>query len=266
MKWIIPYLVLLPAPLFAHEVWLDTTDFYVPAETPISLTLQNGEEFQGSDLVYNDRRFVRFERWHDGRIYPVLGRLGDRPAVSERPLDEGLHVFVHESTMAQLTYRAWDKFAAFAAHKDFADIQARHESRGLPETGFKEAYVRYVKALVGVGGAVGQDQITGMETEFVALANPYTDDVAGGMPLQLLYQGAPRADAQVELFERAPDGSVQITLHRTNGQGRVTLPVRAGHDYLVDAVVLRVPSDQVQADTGAVWETLWASLTFEIPQ
>jgi cobalt/nickel transport protein len=33
---------------------------------------------------------------------------------------------------------------------------------------------------------------------------------------------------------------------------------------LLDHVVLREPSPELAEKTGAVWETLWAALTFEV--
>jgi hypothetical protein len=41
----------------------------------------------------------------------------------------------------------------------------------------------------------------------------------------------------------------------------VNIPVKSGHEYLLDAVVLRA----ADPDDGAVWETLWAALTFAVP-
>ena len=82
--------------------------------------------------------------------------------------------------------------------------------------------------------------------------------------MRVLYEGAPRTDTQVELFEKAP-GAKEATssLHRTDAEGRVTLPVAAGHEYLVDSVVMN-PLDP-GAEDGPAWESLWASLTFRAP-
>ena len=127
-----------------------------------------------------------------------------------------------------------------------------------------ERYSRHAKSLMAVDGGDGSDRARGLLTEIVAGANPYTEDMSGGMPVQVLYEGAPRQDVQVELFDRAPDGSVTVTLHRTDAEGRVTLPVVPGHAYLVDSVVLRALEPATEA--GEVWESLWASLTFAVPQ
>ena len=52
----------------------------------------------------------------------------------------------------------------------------------------------------------------------------------------------------------------------TDSEGRVTVPVKSGHRYMLDAVVLREPSANLAEATGAVWESLWANLTFEVPE
>ena len=115
-----------------------------------------------------------------------------------------------------------------------------------------------------MGDGAGADAEVGLVTEIVAEANPYTDDMSGGFPIRVLYNGAPRADAQVELFARPPSGEVEVSLHRTDADGRVTLPVRPGYSYLADAVVLRPMEPQAEKDP--VWESLWASLTFAVPE
>jgi uncharacterized GH25 family protein len=177
---------------------------------------------------------------------------------------DGLVVIVHETSDSTLTYTEWDKFIDFVEHKDFDSALAAHAARGLPETGFKESYRRYAKALIAVGSGAGSDAPTGLETEIVALANPYTDDLSGGLPVRVLYQDAPRADAQVELFEKGPDEAVVVTLHRTDAEGVARLPVKPGYEYLVDAVILRDTGND-DTETGPVWHSLWAALTFATP-
>ena len=250
----------------AHELWIEPTDYTIDRGASIEANLFNGEEFAGSRLAYFPQRFAAFRYFLGTSSAPVTGRIGDAPAVNVAPLADGLHVIAYLSTPAVLDYQEWEKFQRFVDHKDLGeDVRAQHDARGLPETGFNEVYIRCSKSLIGVGSAAGADLRTGMETELVALANPYVDDVSGGFPVQLFYQNGVRANEQVELFEKAPDGTVRITLHRTDDQGIATLPVRAGYSYMVDAVVLREPSPERAEQFDAVWETLWANLTFEIP-
>ena len=265
-RFSLPILLLLAAPLSAHELWIEPRDWSVSTDGNLSANLVNGQQFTGTFLPFFPDRNARFDVYLGGDRTPVSGRLGDRPALSMPALGDGLHVAVYQSTISTVEYEDWAKFVSFAEHKDLGDVTAIRDANGLPEAGFKEAYTRYSKSLIAVGGGAGADITVGLETELVALANPYTDDVSGGLPVRLLYQGQVRGDAQVELFARAPDGTVSITLHRTDSAGVATLPVRPGYDYMADAVVLRLPGAALARRTGSVWETLWANLTFSVPQ
>jgi hypothetical protein len=249
----------------AHEFWLSPEAWTVAPGDSLVVRLRVGETFKGPSYIYNPARFARFEVIAGGQARPVEGRVGDDPALAAPAPAEGLAIVVHETTDSQLIWTEWEKFRGFVAHKDFPGVLEAHAARGLPQTGFRETYRRYAKALVAVGDGAGADRAVGLETEIVALANPYADDLSAGLPLRVLRAGAPRADAQLELFDRAPDGSVSVTLHRTDADGRVTVPVTPGHEYLADAVMLdAIGTDDPAA--GPVWQSLWASLTFAVPK
>jgi hypothetical protein len=261
---------LLVTPATAHELWIEPDDYSVEPETVVTARLVNGQNFDGVALRYFPTQFVRFALVLDQTEVPVPGRVGDAPALNMPVLGDGLHVAVYQSSGDYLKYTEFEKFARFAAHKDLSaslgtDVLARHAERNLPDSGFTEYYTRYSKALIGVGHAKGADRRMGLETELVALTNPYTDDLDGQMQVQLFRGEAPRADAQIELFAKAPDGAVTVTLHRTDANGVASLPVSPGFTYLVDAVVLQEPSGAGRGDREVAWETLWAALTFAVP-
>jgi hypothetical protein len=66
------------------------------------------------------------------------------------------------------------------------------------------------------------------------------------------------------MFERAPDGAVEVTLHEADAEGRVMLPVRPGFEYLLDSVAIE--SLDPAEDGDPVWKTHWAALTFAVPE
>lgn len=252
-------------PAFAHEFWLEPQDFQPETDATLQVKLHNGQEFKGIEIGYFDKRVETFD-WIQNEVRsPVQSRAGDFPAMTMPVAQDGLMVLIYESTNSTVQYNAWEKFAAFAKHKDFPDAEARHIERNLSMERFSEVYTRYCKSLIGVGDAAGQDTATDLETEFVALNNPYTDDLSAGFSVQLLYQGAPRINAQIEVFERNPDGAVAISYLRTDQRGQAVIPVQAGHTYLLDAVVLREPQEDIATELNVVWETLWASMTFSVP-
>ncbi|MCB1334111.1 MAG: DUF4198 domain-containing protein [Roseivivax sp.] len=247
----------------AHEFWLSPLAYRVDPGAPLQADIRVGQKFGGTAFAYLPPDIARFDIVMGDAVIAVTGRPGDRPALNMPVPGEGLAVVVHVTRDMRLTYSEAQKFIDFVTHKDLTGVLQAHEARGLPPQGFVERYTRYAKSLIAVGAGAGADRAVGLETEIVALANPYTDDTSAGLPVQVLYQGAPRADVQVELFERAPDGTVSISQLRTDATGQALLPVRPGHEYLVDSVVMR-PLDP-PGDEGAVWHSLWASLTLQIP-
>lgn len=253
-------------PASSHEFWIEPQAYRIAPGGKLQGELVNGQLFEGSELAYLTMRFTRFSMASGMRQADVENRIGARPALDTAPLTEGLHVISYQSRMSTLGYSEWEKFLTFAAHKDFQDIEAIHDARGLPRTGFDEGYWRLAKSLIGVGHSAGNDFRQGMAVEFVTLDNPYTADMSNRLRVQLFYLDDIVADGQVELFEKSPDGTVEVTLHRTGADGIATLPVKAGHSYLIDHVVLREPSAELAAEADIAWETLWASLTLAIPE
>jgi len=224
-----------------------------------------GQNFKAPSYAYIPQQSVRFEVVLGDQTIPATSRIGDRPALSQRIEGTGLAVIVHETTDAKLTYTEWEKFTGFVEHKDFKTALEEHAKRGLPRTGFKETYRRYVKSLVAIGDGKGADRNMGLRIEVIALANPYTDDLSGGFPVQIMLDGAPRTDAQVEVFARAPDDTVTSNFYRTDDQGRAVFPVQADTEYLVDSVALE-PREPTDPEKDPVWHSDWASLTFKTPK
>lgn len=257
--------ICLCGPALSHEFWIEPEQYQVESGDPVVAHLRNGQNFEGISLAWFENRFSRFEMVSASGVVSVEGRMGDTPALNTTAPGEGLLVVLHETAPSKLTYKEWDKFLGFVEHKDFQDAVSVHESNGWSKEEFRESYTRHAKALIAVGTGDGSDQAFGLETEFVALTNPYAVDFNGEMQVLVNYQDVPRADAQVEVFARDPDGNVVISLHRTDADGRANIPVKPGHSYLFDAVVLR-PSPMANTEERApVWETLWAALTFSVP-
>lgn len=260
------FFVLTAAATSAHEVWLEPAQWEVSIEAPLQAQLLNGQDFKGVELPWDPRVIVRAENWQGNDGVTVKGRFGDTPAISTTADDTGLLTLVYQSAPNTVVYENYEKFAEFVAEKGFETALADHASRDLPRAPIKEAFSRYVKALVAVGDGQGADQPRGLEIEIVALTNPYTADPAIPMRFQTFYQSEPLTDHQVTVFERTPIGEVNMYTLRSDASGTVSVPTKAGHTYLVDAVILRVPKREVVVQTrGAVWESLWASLTFRVP-
>lgn len=260
-------LLALPVGAMAHEFWIEPLAYQVEDGGKLQAHFRNGENFEGGTYAFFDRSSTRFDVIVDGTATPVTPRSGDSPAFDiEPPITDGLISVVHETSASFVTYSDWAKFLKFAAHKDFTTAADEHAAKGWSQVKFRERYTRHVKSLMTVGSGEGADSEAGLKTEFIALSNPYSATFDKNMKVKLMLDGAPRPDAQVEVFDRAPDDSVTVTLHRTDAQGIATIPVEAGHEYLFDAVTLRPAPDATADENAVVWETYWAALTFTVPQ
>lgn len=239
-------------------------NYQVASGENIVAALRGGQKFSGGPFSYLPQRFVRFDLVQGDSVIAVQGRIGDRPALNMAAPNTGLWIAVHETTDSRITWDEWEKFAGFVRHKKLGNALQDHADRGLPDTGFSENYRRFIKSLIAVGDGAGADMVVGLRTEIVALANPYTDDMSGGMPVLVLFEGAPRVGAQIEIFAKDAEGIIIISTVETDAEGRALISVLAGHEYLLDAVIL-LPLDAASVESGSVWESLWAALTFRVP-
>ena len=257
--------LLLVSPVYAHEFWISPEKYEIAVAEPFAADFRVGQGFNGSRQSYLKQRTTRHSYVQDGVEITISGRNGDRPALKIPSLKNGLAILIHETTDSTLKYSEFEKFENFVRHKSFKGVLTAHKARGLPKTGFRESYRRFVKSLIAVGDGSGQDTSIGLQIEIIAQANPYTDDMASGLQVLVLLEGKPRPNAQVELFARptGTDEDAQVTLHFTNEMGIATLPVQYGHEYMADHVAL-IPVEPDQ-DTDPVWHSLWANLTFSVP-
>ncbi len=256
-------LSLAALPLHAHEFWISPERYTVEPGERITAELRVGQDFNGAGYAYIPRNFKRFDLVTEDGATPVEGLIGDRPALNVEAGAPGLVTVVHQTKDYDLTYDGFDIFRSFGEHKAFPEVAERHLERGLTEENVRETYTRYGKSLIAVGEGAGADREVGMRTEIVALGNPYTDELPQGLPVRVLYEGAPRPDVQVEVFARAPDGTVDITRLRTDAAGEALIPLKEGTEYLVDSVVML--ELEVKEPNDPAWHSLWASLTFRRP-
>lgn len=256
-------LLTLPGLAASHEFWIEPLAWQVEPDTTIAAHIRVGENMKGAPLSYFPDKTRQFAVATPKGIYKAGGTIGDRPVLKGAALDHGLYTVIYVSGDDLLTYNDPAKFENFVRHKDLGNTLEDHVARGLPETGFTEKYSRYAKSLIGVGHSKGTDKVFGLLTEITALRNPYVDDMSEGMPIYVSYRKGPRQNEQVEIYERNSEGEISVSLVRTDDEGIAIVPVKPGHDYMLDAVVMRPITPSKEGDP--VWESLWANLTFHVP-
>ena len=97
----------------------------------------------------------------------------------------------------------------------------------------------------------------GLALELVPESDPRRLDAGGTFALRLLHRGKPLAGALVKALPK--DGNERGVSARTDSQGRVRLVLPEAGIWLISTVhMIDAP-----AGSGARWESLWSSLTFD---
>jgi uncharacterized GH25 family protein len=244
----------------AHEFWIEARAYQVESGAPIEAGLYNGQMFKGVELAWFKGR-IKSALWAAGAQSGVFeGRSGDRPALRIDTAPEGLVRLIYQSAPSELSYSDWEKFVRFVETKGSGWAVARHGERGLPQTGFKENYTRYSKALIAAGGGAGADKYSGMIAELTALTSPYEAE-AREVLVEMRWRDEPLAGATIDVFEKAGDAVVSQSQVIADSAGRARIALTPGRRYLINAVVL----EEVDG-APYVWESHWASLTFAVPE
>ena len=250
--------------LSAHEMWLEPVKYQLNLNDTLLADEKVGQEFKGNKYGYLSSSYNKLLITVNNKTRAVKSRIGDLPAIHEKVTEEGLTILSAETSTSVLTYNNWDIFEGFLKSKGLDWVLAAHTKRGLTKKDLTEAYTRYPKALVKVGDGKGKDKFMGMPLEWLAETNPYTTK-SGAIKLRLFWKGKPLAHEHVGVFNRI-NGKLIKTSLTTDAEGRVAVPRAKGGKFLINAVQMIEATKDLEEDTGAKWESLWASMTYALEQ
>jgi uncharacterized GH25 family protein len=251
---------LLSATVAAHDFWIEPSSFRPAVGSDVAARLMVGQKFRGEALPRNPALIVKFVLASDRGETPVSGRAGAEPAGRVSITEPGLLVLGYRSRNSPLSLEA-AKFEEYLREEGLESIIAARALLGESQKPSREVFSRCAKALVsaGEGGGSGYDRSLGLSLELIPEKNPYAMKAGEELPVRLLFEGKPLRGALVAALPyAAPEEKVS---QRTDREGRVRLRLPREGAWLVKAVHMA----PAPADTGADWQSLWASLTFEIP-
>ena len=250
---------LAAAAVSAHDFWIEPSAFRVENGAQVDVALRVGEGYRGDPVARNPEKIRRFVLVGPAGEQPLPGDTGQDPAAKAVIAGPGLFVIGYHSHPSSITLEA-PKFEAYLREEGLERVIALRAARGQSALPGREIYSRCAKALVASGSTDKEpgDRRLGLPLELVPEANPYR---GGGGPtaVRLLFRDQPLEGALVVALPKdAPEKKLEA---RSDASGRVVLELGAGRTWLVKAVHMV----EAPAGSGADWESLWASLTFEIP-
>jgi uncharacterized GH25 family protein len=252
--------LMLAGPAVAHDFWIEPSSFRPGPGERVAVRLRVGENLKGDPVPRNPGRIERFAAVGPAGEAEVMGVEGVDPAGWVSPAGPGLHWIVFDSNHASVE-QTGPKFDSYLAEEGLERIRELRKGAGPVNAGpVKEIYSRCAKSLIRVGeGSSGYDRELGLELELIPERDPYTLKPGEALPVRLLYHGKP-LDGALVVGVASPGVSGARVSARTAG-GRASLVLDRPGLWLVK-VVHMVPAPE---GSGAEWESLWASVTFELP-
>lgn len=244
----------------AHEFWIDASSFRPKVGELVRLRTMVGDGFPGESRPRDPTKLERFELAGAGQTQPILGREGSEPAGIVRLNAPGTYVVGYRSRSTSLLLPG-PKFEKYLAEKGLDDALAARRAAGTPDADGRERFSRCSKAILSVGDDAGSgfDHNFNFPFEIIPLVNPYTLHAGDEMPVLVLSDGKPAANFLVTAMSREkPAANVSA---RTDAEGHVSLKLDQPGVWLLNTVRM-TPVHEAGVDCD--WESLWASLTFDL--
>lgn len=252
-RFLFAFAIYIAAPaVFAHDFWIEPSTFRPQVGVMISASLRVGQDWVGDPVARDSTVIDQFIVRDNGGQRAIAGFEGRDPAGLLRVEKKGGAVVGYRSR-PQFLQLPPEKFEQYLRDEGLERIIAIRAERGESKKPSREIYSRCAKSLLVAGdGAARFDKPLGFRYEIVPLKMS-----ADAMDVRVLYESKPLAGAMVVAMHR-DDPSLRIRV-RSDAAGRVSFKLPKRGVWMIKSVQI-VPAP---AGTGAEWESLWASLTFE---
>jgi uncharacterized GH25 family protein len=250
--------LLVGGDLGAHDLWIEPSTFRPAPGATVAVGLRLGQDFAGDPVPRSARLIDRFVVRQGGEDQPIVGLENIDPAGWFRADGQATAVIAYRShaTFVELPAAAFEDYLRQEGLERIIDVRARRGDRAEPG---REHFYRYAKALLaGKQGSLAATEPMGLAYEIV----PDEDPTVGYAAFRgrVLYQGEPLEGALVVALLRA-DPSARLAA-RSDARGAFAFVLPRAGVWLIKSVHLVHASMFSRAD----WDSLWASLTFELPE
>ncbi len=251
----------LCAPALAHDFWIEPESFRPKLGARAPLRIYVGQNFAGESIPYFPDQFERYVSVGPAGERAIPGVLGDDPAGTVTTAAPGLYIIGLRTNPNKVSFDTSEEFERYLRAEGLERNLARHLSRHKPGKVIHETYFRCAKSLLAAGNirTDAADRALGLPLELIAETNPYHLGNNRKLRLRLFYLNKPLEGALVILSNKVkPADKLKA---RTDKDGRVefSLPLRGV--WLATSVHM-IPASFLSRND---WESLWASLTFELP-
>jgi hypothetical protein len=245
-------------PARAHDLWLIPPE-KAAAGQPVVVLAHVGMDFPKSEHAPDPAQFKR------RLLVQPDGGAGELQSAGKKdvsgllqftPAKGGIFVAAVETQPKLITLQA-PAFNAYLISDGLPHIYLqRVEDKTIDQPG-RERYSKHVKTIIPVGEGSGDPcRVVGLTLEIVPLRDPLRVKVGEALPVRVLFQGKPLAEANVG-WQHPGDGNTARGYVRTDGKGEALIPVAK-----VGLMTVRLTHMTRPRAAEYEWESFWATLTF----
>ncbi len=249
MRKLLPLLII--SSLYGHDLYLMPQKFRPAAGEAILISAHTGDSFPFSEQPVDPARLTSLPSGE----WRMLGKATHTTI----PVQAGSQYF-GVFTKSRFLEMEPEKFISYLKEEG---LRTQLETYKTMTGKSREMYAKFAKTYVVAGQPTGNfAKPLGLKIEIIPLVDPSGIKPGKELPVQLLFDGKPIADIQMEIAtSRDPRTKSVLTIAgRTNAEGKLNIQVPTSGKIRLHAVAM----NQVKAETHD-WESYWASLTFEVP-
>jgi len=244
--------------LHAHDFWIEPSTFHPAHGQTVALALRVGQDYIGDAVPRSSDNIASFTV-RQGRepSQDVPGVEREDPAGFFTADGSTTAVVAYASVPSPIEMQP-AKFEAYLHQYGLDAIIDARTRRGERQKPGEEIFSRCAKSLIsGAHPSLAATQPAGLRYEIVPAVDPTRGDAH--FRGRVLFERTPVTNALVTaVFHDNP--SIRVTAH-SDGAGRFELDLPRPGVWLVKSVrMIEAPRG-----SGADWESLWASLTFDLP-
>lgn len=244
---------------FAHDFWIDMEKHRFTKGDTAPIPLRVGESYPGEAVERDDLRIEKFVVIGPDGEAPVKGEDRKDPAGTVTLAKDGIYVVAYRSKRKSIELEA-AKFEHYLRDEGLEYVAKIREERKETDKKGREVYSRCAKTLLRAGDDAkdGFDRVVGLRCELIPETNPFTAAPGDALTFRVVFDEKPLEKGLVVARSKAePDHTVS---GRTDAAGRVKLTLDREGVWMVKCTHM-VPAP---AETGMDWESVWASVTFDV--